>query len=568
MGSKILIIDDEEVIRFAFKTHLSKEEYEVLTAEDYSSALEIISNTDLDVIIADIILGGHTGIDILREVKDLNMNCPVIMITGEPNVETAADAVRLGAFDYLPKPVRKDMLLRVTNHALNHKALMDEKEKYRQNLEAIFGSLNDAIITVDQEMHVLEANEATKHICGLFPRKIIGKEFGEVQTQCTKPCLKVLRETLKTKKIVKEYRVECRHQDRSHQVVLLSSSPLTSPGNRFRGAILVARDITRLTDLERELKERHRFHNIIGKSRKMQEIYRLLEDLADTDTTLLITGESGTGKEMVARALHYESPRAANRLVNVSCSALTENLLESELFGHVKGAFTGSVSDKIGRFQMADGGTIFLDEIGSITPMIQLKLLRVLQEKEFERVGESDPIKVNVRIIAATNRNLRKKVSLGEFREDLYYRLKVVEIKLPPLREREEDIPLLVDHFCENLNKKINKNIDGISDEALILFMRYPWPGNVRELEHALEHAFILCHGSTITIDHLPPEISEDSKIKAHSPDERSVDEQQKILQALNNTDWNKAKAARLLGVSRRTIYRKIDNLKLSKPTE
>ena len=200
--------------------------------------------------------------------------------------------------------------------------------------------------------------------------------------------------------------------------------------------------------------------------------------------------------------------------------------------------------------------------------MIQLKLLRVLQEKEFERVGESNPIKVNVRVIAATNRNLREKVSLGEFREDLYYRLKVVEIKLPPLREREEDIPLLVDHFCENLNKKINKNIDGISDEALTLFMRYPWPGNVRELEHALEHAFILCHGSTITIDHLPPEISEDSKIKAHAPHERSVDEQQKILQALNKTDWNKAKAARLMGVSRRTIYRKIDNLKLTKPTE
>jgi transcriptional regulator with PAS, ATPase and Fis domain len=352
--------------------------------------------------------------------------------------------------------------------------------------------------------------------------------------------------------------------------VVLTSSPLIDRDKKFVGAVLVIRDITRVTDLERELRERHKFHNIIGKSSKMQEIYRLLEDLADTDTTVLITGESGTGKELVGRALHYSGIRALKPLITVNCSALAENLLESELFGHIKGAFTGAIRDKVGRFQAADGGTILLDEIGDLSPRIQVKLLRVLEEKEFERVGDSTPIQVDVRVIASTNRNLREMVRLGKFREDLYYRLKVVEINLPPLRERREDIPLLADYFCNLFNKKFKKRIDGISDKVLRLFMQYPWPGNVRELEHAIEHAFVLCHGRTIMVDDLPSEIKEYSysRIESPLPEDHAVDDSQEILRALNKTDWNKAKAARLLGVSRQTIYRKIEEYKLTKPTE
>jgi len=572
---KILIIDDEESIRFVFQAHLSGEGYEVLTAEDYGSALEAISETDFDLILADIILGGHTGIDILQEVKKRGMRCPVIMITGEPNLATATDAVRLGAFDYLPKPVRKETLLRVTRHALNHKTLLDEKdeldaenEMYRHNLEAIFNSVKDAIITVDNKMRVLDVNEATKSICCLPLGEIIGQKFTEVLKQCNKPCYKVLSETLHTKEIIKDFRVECRRQDRPGQVVVLTTSPLTDRDNRFMGAVLVARDITRVTDLERELKERHKFHNMIGKSRRMQEIYRLLEDLADTETTVLITGKSGTGKELIARALHYEGIRAGKPLITINCSALAENLLESEVFGHVKGAFTGAVKDKTGRFQMADGGTIFLDEIGDISPRIQLKLLRFLQEKEFERVGDSTLIKVDVRVIAATNRDLKEKVRSGEFREDLYYRLKVVEIGLPPLRERSEDIPLLTRHFETLFNRRFKKTIDGMSNEVLSLFMRYPWPGNIRELEHAVEHAFVLCHGRTITVDHLPSEMKEYPGIEKSSPEKRSVNESREIVRALNKTDWNKAKAARLLGISRPTIYQKIKEYKLARPLD
>jgi len=282
MKSKILLIDDEESIRSIFKTFLSEEGHEVITAKDYTTALDVISRKNLDLMFVDIILGGHTGIDILREVKQNGTSCPVIMITGEPNIETAAEAVRLGAFDYVPKPIRKEALLRITHHALDHKALLDEKdrieaekERYRSNLEATFRSVKDAIVTVDDTFSVIEANEATKSICGVSPRETIGKGFGDVLNRCNKSCHKVLRETLKTKNTIKEYRVECRHQDRPRQVVLLTSSPLKNRDKRFLGAVLVIRDITKVTDLERELRERHQFHSIIGKSSKIRHHSKL-----------------------------------------------------------------------------------------------------------------------------------------------------------------------------------------------------------------------------------------------------------------------------------------------------
>jgi two-component system response regulator HydG len=305
--------------------------------------------------------------------------------------------------------------------------------------------------------------------------------------------------------------------------------------------------------------------NIIGKSAGMQKIYSLIGDLADVSTTVLITGESGTGKELVADALHFTGSRRENPLIKVNCSALQENLLESELFGHVKGAFTGAIHNKTGRFQKADGGTIFLDEIGDISKVIQLKLLRVLQDKEFERVGESVSIKSDVRVIAATNQDLRQRVSSGEFREDLYYRLKVVELAQHPLRDRKDDIPVLVDHFIQKFNKKINREIEAVSDDVMNRFMDYDWPGNIRELEHALEHAFIICHDRTITLDHLPPEFKEIC-LENESPETENCDvEAEAILQALKQCDWNKAKAARLLGISRPTIYRKIKEMDLER---
>jgi transcriptional regulator with GAF, ATPase, and Fis domain len=317
--------------------------------------------------------------------------------------------------------------------------------------------------------------------------------------------------------------------------------------------------MTRLDILERELDARSRFHGIIGRSRKMQHIYRLLEDLAKTDTTVLIAGESGTGKELVARALHYGGLRAAKPMISVNCSALSENLLESELFGHVKGAFTGAVGNRIGRIEAAGGGTLFLDEIGEISPVIQIKLLRVLQEKTFERVGDVKPVKANLRIITATHHNLIEKVRAGQFREDLYYRLKVFEIGVPPLRDRLEDIPLLVDHFCERFNGVSGKEIRGVTDDVLRLFMDYRWPGNIRELEHALEHAFVLCREAVITMDHIPLEISRLPEASREACTSTGAVSREILVAGLEKSGWNKAKAARYLGMSRQTMYRMID---------
>jgi PAS domain S-box-containing protein len=448
--------------------------------------------------------------------------------------------------------------------------LKAEKENYRRNLEAIFRSVNDAIVTVDNNMIVIAANDATRDICALAPQKMIGKSFLEVAGHCAKSCNEALKEILGNGKTIKEYRLECRHQLRPHQVVVVSSSPLRDSKDKHIGAVLVIRDVTRVAEMEGELRERYSLHNIVGKSHKMQRIYGLLDELMNTDTTVLITGETGTGKELVAKALHYGGLRAAKPLVTVSCSILAENLLESELFGHVRGAFTGAQKDRVGRFQAAHGGTIFLDEIGDIPPKLQLKLLRVLQERAFERVGDSTTFQVDVRVIAATNRNLKKMVSLGEFREDLYYRLKVLEIDLPPLRERRADIPLLINHFLTLFNKSYKKNIEGVSQEVLQNFMIYPWPGNVRELQHAIEHAFVLCNSSTITLEHLPPEIKDylatEVLASAHPPKISSLPTQE-ILQALIKTGWNKAKAARLLGISRPTLYQLINLHNLHHPS-
>ncbi|MRR17049.1 MAG: PAS domain S-box protein [Deltaproteobacteria bacterium] len=436
-----------------------------------------------------------------------------------------------------------------------------ELEAHRSHLEAIFRSVKDAIITVDSDLRVIEANMHTETICNLNVARMTGKAFPRCVTQCSRSCVDVLKQTLNKNATIREYRIECNHREKRHQLVSVTSSPLIDSHGNFMGAVLVIRDMTLIRDMARELKERHQFQNMIGRSKRMQEIYRLLEDLADLETTVLITGESGTGKELVARALHYSGLRAFKPFITVNCSALTEGLLESELFGHVKGAFTGAIKDRQGRFQAADGGTILLDEIGDISPLIQLKLLRVLQEKIFEPVGKSTPKKVDVRVIACTNKNLQEKVMKGEFRQDLYYRLKVVEVALPPLRERLEDLPPLVEHFRHLFNERFNKHIDGISHEVLNTLMEYPWPGNIRELEHVIEHAFILCHGNIITIEHLPAEISQNCR--------RPMDDKQPLrngrIQAgyiqdvLKLTGGNKAKAARHLGIHRRTLYRLLD---------
>jgi transcriptional regulator with PAS, ATPase and Fis domain len=324
---------------------------------------------------------------------------------------------------------------------------------------------------------------------------------------------------------------------------------------------MVVRDETRLVSLERRLQERQKIDNIVGRNAGIEKVRAMIRDLADIQTTVLVTGDSGTGKELVVDALHYSGERRDGPLVKVNCAALSENLLESELFGHVAGAFTGAVKNKIGRFQRADGGTILLDEIGEISQRMQLRLLRVIESVEFERVGESTPIKVDVRLVAATNSDLQKRVADGEFREDLYYRLKVVQIHVPSLHERRDDIPLLVEHFRRNFNQKFGREIKGISSEVEQMFLSYPWPGNVRELENMLEHAFVRCRQSVITAENLPSDFRRYCESHALPADISPEDEAAAIRRALKQAGGNKTEAARLLGMSRRTIYRKLEKL-------
>ncbi len=555
MKSKILVVDDEESIRFTFDAFLKDEGHEVETADSINACTQKIDAADFDLIFLDIMLGADSGIDLLRICKEKLPNCPVIMITGSPELETATEAVRLGAFDYISKPVRHETLVRITTKALAHKNLIDQKEILRTRLKAIFESVKEGIITVDKEMVITDLNDSARIIFEC--EDVVGLKLEELIVE-NPACIDLVRNSMKTTKPTDVFRVEMALKSEAPKVLSLTTSPLLDEAQKALGAVLTIRDETRLDSLERDLSERRNFDRLIGANLKMQNIYSLIETLANVDSTVLIIGESGTGKELVAESLHFRGVRSAKPLVKVNCAALPENLLESELFGHVKGSFTGAMQDKVGRFQKADGGTIFLDEIGDISPALQVRLLRVLQEREIEKVGGNEPIKVDIRVVAATNKNLKEKVDAGEFREDLYYRLKVVEVRIPPLRERTEDIPLLVEHFLGKYNNKFKRQVTGVSDAVMNCFMNYDWPGNVRELEHVIEHAFIVCREDILSTAHLPEDLLQAIDDHDLSP-ETDAASRDGILDALRSARGNKSRAADLLGVSRRTIYRKIE---------
>jgi two-component system response regulator HydG len=564
--SRILVVDDEESIRFTFRNFLEDEGHQAVTAKSYEEAMEFLRETEFDLVYVDIILEGKSGIDLLRDSRKLARDTEFIVITGAPSVETAANAVRLGALDYIVKPIRHGDLMRATDKALGHRALRQAEENYRLNLEAIFRSVRDAIITVDEEMTVVEVNRAAGEICGFWREEVAGKSLNYIAHECSGTCLEVLYNTVAGTEKIDVPCVECATPDNPNQIVSITATPLLRQDGTASGGVLVVRNETRLVELERCVAESKQLGRIVGASKEIQNVFSMIQALADVRTSVLVTGESGTGKELVADALHAAGNRCNRNLVKINCGALSEGLLESELFGHVRGAFTGAVNNKIGRFQRADGGTIFLDEIGEMTPSMQLRLLRVLETMEFERVGDSNPFKIDVRVIAATNCDLLQKVKRGDFREDLYFRLKVVEIKLPPLRERREDIPLLVQHFVDKFNENFSKNVSGVSDTVMNLFMRYHWPGNIRQLENTLEHAFVVCRHNVISPRELPSDFMPGAAAGAANGEkgDGSV-EIRAIREALEQAGHNKSEAARLLGISRRTLYRKLDEHKIGR---
>ncbi len=436
----------------------------------------------------------------------------------------------------------------------------------------IIDSMADGVFTMDAGGRISSWNPSMERISGYSAKEALGKTCQLLE--CSRCFGKSCPANIEKCRIVEKGQSEAkechvRHKDGHDVSVIKNASVVKNEDGEVIGIVETVTDMTELMRARKKaeaavfrLGEIHRMDNIIGKSRAMQKVFEAIRAAAGSEATILIQGDSGTGKELVAGAIHFNSDRREGPLVAVNCSALSENLLESELFGHVKGSFTGANRDRMGRFEEASGGSIFLDEIGELSPYIQVKLLRVLQEREVERVGDSRRHKIDIRIITATHKDLYARVREGLFREDLYYRLKVFPIRLPPLRERREDIPILADHFIKRMNKKTGKPITGLSTAAMRVFMEHPWPGNVRELENAIEHAFVLCHRKEIETFDLPVEIRQpDPAGICYEVPHGKIQPRKKLTQAalialLEECDWNKAEVGRRVGLSRTAIWK------------
>ncbi len=461
---KALVIDDDLIIREMLQTFLKNEGFDAFLASDGKEAISIIKKEEFDIILTDLVMPNIGGIELLKEASSLNLKTPFIVMTAFGTIQTAVEAMRYGAFDYITKPFNLSELSIVIKRAVN--------------------------ISKIQIENVM---------------------------------------------------------------------------------------------LKKQLKKKYAFEGLIGDSPKMQLVYEMIEKIADTDSTVLITGESGTGKELIASTIHYNSSRLNKPFVPLNCAAIPRELLESELFGHEKGAFTGAIHTRIGRFELAHGGTFFLDEIGELEPSLQVKLLRVLQQREFERVGGLKTIKVDVRIIAATNKNLEASVKEGKFREDLFYRLNVIPIHLPPLREKVEDIPLLLEHFIKHFCNKRNRQPISFTQDAMKCLFRYDWKGNVRELENLVERLSILVSSNIITISDLPEKFHLHTKTDDYEHQipitnnteidkkvfEKGCDlnkiinnmERTLIINALTKAGGVKSRAASLLGLNRTTLIEKMKKM-------
>jgi DNA-binding NtrC family response regulator len=439
-AKKVLVVEDEELMRSILRRLLMGEGYEVFTADSAEAALRIFPEHDIAATISDIKMAGMDGIELLGRIRAVDDTAPVIMMTAFSSVDSAVAALRKGAYDYVTKPFVNEDLLQTVKNAIA------QRELFRENRA-----------------------------------------------------------------------------------------------------------------LRRELHREYNFSEIIGQTGGLQKVFDMVEKVADTETTVLISGESGTGKELIARSIHFNSARSARPFLAVNCGALPESLLESELFGHTKGAFTGAATDKKGLFRSADGGTLFLDEIGEMPLPLQVKLLRALQEREVTPVGASIPVGFDARIVAATNRDLEAEVAGSRFREDLFYRLNVIEIQIPPLRERRADIPLLVRHFLAKSARNQNRPAKAIDDEALAALQAYDWPGNVRELENAVERAFVLS-GDLIVNHDLPLKIGSSGQRENESDEHPTLEETEKryVLEVLDSVGNDKVQAARILGIDLSTLYRKL----------
>jgi PAS domain S-box-containing protein len=435
--------------------------------------------------------------------------------------------------------------------------------------QIILDSVADGVFTVDREWRISSFNRAAEDITGVPREEALGQRCCDVfrASICETGC--ALRDTLDTGDPIVNKSVFIVDTEGSKRPVSISTAILRDREGRIVGGVETFRDLSHVEQLRKELEGRFGLGDIIGRSRAMRDLFEVLPAIGASEATVVIHGASGTGKELFARAIHQLSPRRDRRFVAINCGALPDTLLENELFGHVAGAFTDARRDRPGRFAHAEGGTIFLDEIGDISQAMQVRLLRVLQEHVYEPLGSVEPVAADVRVIVATHRDLAKLVEEGVFREDLYYRINVMKLELPTLKERREDIPLLVDHFVERFNRLQNKDVGGVSDEVLSLLMTYSFPGNARELENIIEHAFVLCNGGRIETKHLPPEISQGSEVPSVESRGGMTLREMEALQislALHRHGGNRKAAAEELGIHPSTLFRKLKDLEIEPP--
>jgi PAS domain S-box-containing protein len=435
--------------------------------------------------------------------------------------------------------------------------------------EIILESISEGVFTVDGQWRITTFNRAAEKITGVPREMAIGKHCWEVfrSNMCEGDC--ALRRTMKMGKNYIDSATYIVDAEQQRIPVVVCTSLLKDENGNVLGGVETFRDMTMVEELRKELDSRFEVGDLVSRSANMQRIFGVLPKIAESETTVVIEGETGTGKELLARAIHELSPRREKPFIAINCGALPDTLLESELFGYKVGAFTDAVKDKPGRFALAEGGSIFLDEIGDVSPAFQVKLLRILQERMFQPLGATHEVKADVRVIAATNRNLRESVKNGSFREDLFYRLNVVQLELPPLRERRADIPLLVEHFIKKMNLFRGKSVSGISQEALALLMAHDFPGNIRELENVIEHAFVLCSEGLIGPHCLPDTFGGEPKESAgHDSINATIKgvEAESIVQALKRNNFNRLAAARDLGIHKSTLFRKIKKLGISLP--
>jgi PAS domain S-box-containing protein len=426
----------------------------------------------------------------------------------------------------------------------------------------ILDSVADGVFTINEKGEITFFNRAAEEITGFTKEEALGHNCFDIfranicQTNCA------LKQTVNTGKEIINLPINIINKDGKEIPISISTAVLRDEEGKIIGGVETFRDLSAIEELKKELRQQYTFQDIVSKNHTIQEIFQILPDIAESDSTVLIQGPSGSGKELFAKAIHNLSHRTEKPFVTVNCGALPDNLLESELFGYVKGAFTDAKKDKPGRFSLANGGTIFLDEIGDMSPALQVKLLRVLQDREYEPLGGTSTMRVDVRVVAATNKDLSTLVRSRQFRDDLYYRLNVVKVDLPPLSRRREDIPLVVEHFIAKFNLKTGKNVSGVSHEVMSFLMRYDFPGNVRELENIIEHAFVMCKGEMIELRHLPQVLIDSARETVIEGEEVNkplqTAEAEVIRKALERNKGNRLRTARSLGIDRSTLWRKI----------